>query len=280
MSALLDCRSTTAAPREAHAAEKIDIKLAYWHCHLHSAMAVQTIAQLPKDDICILMLWLTFGRTPCPFKWNIFSESKPDLADAILHNNNWDPATLHAKCQHQVPPLHLLNGAIPFAAGLEQVVHIPINPRGTRDIYIDNFIQGTVYLDNTDNSFWCKCATQLAIDCCSRPKQPHEPIPWEYMEARNKLSAKAGLEGEKIILGWKLDTRRLIVFLPTNKFFLWTKIINLTLETSNTRAKELESIIGRLGHLGLALPTIYHFLSHLQDLQFRARHRWKIPLMA
>jgi hypothetical protein len=226
------------------------------------------------------MLQLTFGRTPCPFEWNIFSENICDLADAILHGNSWDPATLHAKCQELVPPFHLLDDAVPFTAGLKQVVHIPIDPCGTSDIYIDDFIHATVHLDDINNSFWCKCATLLAIDCCSCPKHPHEPIPWEDMEACNKLSAKAGLKEEKIILGWKLDTRGLIVSLPTNKFVAWTKIINLTLETGSTMAKELDSIIGRLGHLGLALLTIYHFLSRLRDLQFRAPHRQKIPLTA
>jgi hypothetical protein len=93
------------------------------------------------------------------------------------------------------------------------------------------------------------------------------------MDARNKPSAKAGLEGEKIVLGWKLNTRWLIVSLPTNKFVAWTKIINPTLETGNRMAKELESIIRRLGHLGLALLTIYHFLSRLRDLQVHAWHR-------
>jgi hypothetical protein len=42
----------------------------------------------------------------------------------------------------------------------------------------------------------------------------------------------------------------------------------------------LESISRHLGHLGLALLTIYHFLSRLRDLQFRGQHRRKISLMA
>jgi hypothetical protein len=146
--------------------------------------------------------------------------------------------------------------------------------------HIDNFIQATVHLDDTNNSFWCKRATPLAIDCCSCPKHPHKPIPQEDMKARNKLSSKAGLEEEKIILGWKLDTRWLIVSLPTNKFVALTKIINLTLETGSTMAKELDSIIGHLGHPDFALQTIYHFLSHLWDLQVHAQHRRKILLMA
>jgi hypothetical protein len=110
--------------------------------------------------------------------------------------------------------LQLLDNAVPFATGLEQEDHIPIDPRGTSDIYIKDFIQATIHLDDTDNSVWCKRATLLAIDCCFCPKHPSEPIPREDMETHNKLSAKAGLEEEKIVLRWKLDTRRLIVSPP------------------------------------------------------------------
>jgi hypothetical protein len=146
-----------------------------------------------------------------------------------------------------IPPLHLLDNAAPFTAGLEQVVHIPKNPHGTSNIYINDFIQATVYLDNTDNSFWCKCATLLAIDCCSCPNHPHKPILQEDMEARNKLFANAGLAEEKIILRWKLNMRRLIVSLLTNIFVVWNKIINSTLETGNTTTKEWRASSGTCG---------------------------------
>jgi hypothetical protein len=33
-------------------------------------------------------------------------------------------------------------------------------------------------------------------------------------------------------------------------------------------AKELEMMIGRLGHLGAIIPFVYHFLSILRDLQW------------
>jgi hypothetical protein len=148
-------------PRKHILLQKIDVKLAYQRCHLNSATAVQKITQLPEDDFFILMLRLTFGGTPCPFEWSIFLESICDLMDTILHNNDWDPANLHAAYQHLFPPLHLLNNAISFTVSLEQVVHIPIDPRGTSDSYINDFIQATIHLDNTDKSFWCECTTLL-----------------------------------------------------------------------------------------------------------------------
>jgi hypothetical protein len=228
--ALLDSGSMTAVPRETHPAAKKRHKIGISALPLELGNGSTNNNTAAGEQLCILMLQLTFSGTPCPFKWNIFSESIRNLADAILHYNDWDPANLHAACQHLVPPLHLLDDTIPFAVSLEQVVHNPIEPHGTSNIYINNFIQVTIHLDNTNNSFWCEQVTLLAIDCCSRPKHPHKPIQREDMEAHNKLSAKAGLEEEKIVLGWKLNTQWLIVSLPTNKFVAWTNIINSTLE--------------------------------------------------
>ena len=114
--------------------QKIDVKSAYQRCHLNAITAIKTITQLTKDELCIIMLCLTFGGAPCPFEWNIISESICNLANSILHNDTWDPTTLFAPCQHLVPAMILMNNAIPFAEGAKQIVYIPIDPRGTGNI--------------------------------------------------------------------------------------------------------------------------------------------------
>jgi hypothetical protein len=108
--------------------QKIDIKSAYQHCHLNAATAIQTITQLPEEGLAIIMLWLTFGGAPCPFEWNIISESIRDLANAILYDESWDPHSDHAPCQHLVPPINLIDESVPFAKGAEQIVNIPVDP--------------------------------------------------------------------------------------------------------------------------------------------------------
>ena len=95
---------------------------------------------------------------------------------------------------------------------------IDVNPRGIHDIYIDDMIAITVNIPGTNNLARCAAADLLAIHATARPKHPEEPIPREEMEARNKLAAEAGLEEEKIILGWHFDFCRLIISLPSNKF--------------------------------------------------------------
>jgi hypothetical protein len=50
------------------ALQKINIKSAYWRCHLNAITAMQTITQLPDNKLGMLMLCLTFGGTSCPSK--------------------------------------------------------------------------------------------------------------------------------------------------------------------------------------------------------------------
>ena len=49
----------------------------------------------------------------------------------------------------------------------------------------------------------------------------------------------------------------------------------------STTAKELETTIGRLGHLALVVPHVHHFMSQLRELHTRSkqrnRHRIQIP---
>ncbi len=256
-------------PQAPIALQKIDIKSAYRRCHLNATTAIQTITQLPANKLGIIMLCFTFGGTPCPFKWNILAESIRDLANEILFNNNWNPLTNYAPSQHLVPSIDIVDASIPFTEGADLIVNIPVDPRGIGDVYIDDLIQATVVIEGTNNAIRCEHATLLAIDTCAHSKHPNEPIPRKDIEAWNKLQAEAGLEEQKTILGWFLDTRRLLVQLPMNKFIAWTNLINMVIQ---------KSIIGRLGHLGMAIPFVRHFLSRLCNLQARAKSRGSITI--
>jgi hypothetical protein len=98
------------------------------------------------------------------------------------------------------------------------------------------------------------------------------------MEARNKLQAEAGLEEQKTVLGWLLDTWRLLVQLPKSKFVAWTNLIKMVIQQGTMTAKKVESIIGRLGHLRMAIPFVHHLLSRLPNIQVQAKSRQWIPI--
>jgi hypothetical protein len=93
------------------------------------------------------------------------------------------------------------------------------------------------------------------------------------MEAVNKLIAEATPEESKMIRGWLMDFRKLIISLPDNKHLAWSKSIQEILVKGSAKAKELETIIGRLGHLGAVIPFVYHFLSRLREWQYRSSNK-------
>ena len=100
------------------------------------------------------------------------------------------------------------------------------------------------------------------------------------MESRAKLTAEAGLTEIKTVLGWVLDFRRLIILLPYNKYQEWSNSINEILTRDKSTARELETLIGRLGHLGTIILMVHHFLSQLRELQRKASRnkRWPTKL--
>jgi hypothetical protein len=122
---------------------------------------MQTITQLPDKDLSIIILCLTFGGAPCPFEWNILSESIHDLANEILFDKNWNPLTNYPPSQHLLAAMALLDASISFAKDAELIVKIPVDPWGTGDVYIDDLIQETVVINSTDNAIRCECALYL-----------------------------------------------------------------------------------------------------------------------
>jgi hypothetical protein len=95
---------------------------------------------------------------------------------------------------------------------------------------------------------------------------------------KNKLSAKSRLKEEKLILGWHINFCSLVISLPENKIIAWMESIKDILSCSTSTAKELETMIGQLNHLGKIVSFIYHFLCRLRDLQWKAKKQRSIAI--
>ena len=126
-------------------------------------------------------------------------------------------------------------------------------------------------MPRTNNLERSASAHLLAIAATARPSHNNEPIPREAVEAEARLAAEASPEEIKIILGWMMDFRELIKSLPDKKYIAWGADIKKMLTSGSAKAKELETLIGRLGHLGMIIPFVYHFLSRLQEWQHKSR---------
>ncbi len=114
-------------------------------------MALQAAMQLPDNDLLIITLRLTFGGA-CPFEWGIMSETICDLAKELLKCNDWDPRTLHALIQKEIPTCEYLNDDVPFATGQELIVNVPVDPGGYADVYINDTTKPTINLPGTHNA--------------------------------------------------------------------------------------------------------------------------------
>jgi hypothetical protein len=259
-------------------AKKDNFKSAYCHCHLHWLTASKTVTQIKELLLAFMNLQLMFGGRLCPNFWCMMSEIMCDLTTAILHNDEWDPMTLFGRNQHLVPPPRRLDDQIPFNKGRELIVNINVDSQGMNDIYIDDLVSLTVEVEGSDNLIQCNRAPLLMFNTCSGPLDDNEPILRETMEARNKLESKALLEETKTILGWLINFQLLLIILPDNKFTAWTTAIETMIKDGTTTAKTLKTNIGRLIHLGMAIPFVHHFMSHLRDLHSTAKHRRSVKI--
>jgi hypothetical protein len=150
---------------------------------------------------------------------------------------------------------------------------------GSADIFIDDIFGFGVDLPKSDNIKRIERACLLAMYALARPNHKDEPIPRHPMASEDKFEAEAGATESKMVLGWLLNYRRLLINLPDNKFVAWTKELQLMIDQKKAEAKHLEQNIGRMIHVGQILPEIYHFLNRLRCLFERAKKRGKaIPV--
>ena len=98
------------------------------------------------------------------------------------------------------------------------------------------------------------------------------------MEARNKLESEALLKEQKVILGWLINFRHLLIRLPENKFVAWSEAIRKMIKDEVSTAKDIEANIGSLVHLGLAIPFVRHSMSRLRDLHTTAKRRRSVKI--
>ena len=86
-----------------------------------------------------------------------------------------------------------------------------------------------------------------------------------------KLLGEGILCESKIILGWLLNTRSFHVYLPLEKSCDWIQMIDNLISYHEAMEKVMDSLFGRLNHVGYILPTGKYFLNRLQGLLNRCQ---------
>ena len=256
--------------------QKIDWKAAYRRSHLNWKTAIQTITQSEEMDLAFLSLRLTFGGAPNPNYWGEISESTTDLANALLRLEDWDPKKLASPIQHQVPKVDPDNDPTPFAQALPLAVTLDDNDMGKSDVYIDDIT--SVVVDIKNNIEKGEAAVLLAMHLIGRPFNAEDPLKRLDLVSITKLIAEARLEETKVLLGWVLDTRLLKISLTFEKYKAWSDSIRIILTSKSSTFKELDSLIGRIGHTTVINPYVKHFMSRIRQEKDRAKNRRMIKI--
>ena len=205
----------------------------------------------------------------------MLSLSMCDLATTILRDDSWDLTLTHAPNSKLVPKKKVLSDDVPFCVGRQVIVNMPMDPRGTTDVYIDGTIGLCVDVGNSDNYSRLENAILLAIASAARPVHEAEPIPREEMESLAKLLAEADFEESKMILGLYFNFMRMAAAPPVNKHTAWSAGIMIVkmIQKGETCCSDLDTCIERLGNVGMIVCSIYHLLSRLREFQRRAKNR-------
>ena len=256
---------------------KYDYSDAYRRIAHSASAAPQTIAV--HDGIGYLALRLTFGGSPNPPTWCMVSEMVTDLANEICQCEAWDPEMLRSPSQPVTPrPVYAPGPESPIAPAKRMAVVAAPIMRGKVDGFIDDLIH--VFWDTPSNRERLPHAVPLAMHVTSRPHagEATEPLPRREILSAPKLKAEGAPSEIQTVLGWSVDTRRLTIRLPDDKFENWDREIGRIVDRQSCTFGEMESLVGRLNHASYAIPLTRHFLDRLERTIAQPGTRKTTPL--
>jgi hypothetical protein len=242
---------------------KYDYSDAYRRIAHAASAAIQSIALFA--GIAFVALRLTFGGSPNPPTWCMFSETVTDLANELLLCTTWEPNDLHNPDQPETPIPKLRYEPPRLTPALDMAVKIPLSSTARVDGFIDDLI--CVFLDTPANCERAPHAVPLAMHVTSRPHAGDhvEPIKRRNILSLPKLLAEGTPDERQIVLGWMLDAHLLLVQLPEDKFQAWFADVDLSIRKHGCSQADLDTLIGRLNHASVIMPMARHFLGRLRD---------------
>ena len=219
-------------PTEKILLSKFDWASAYRRIHGDGEVAARNITIDPSNLFAHLNLRLTFGASANPAEFSVVSEIGTDLCNDLADLQEWTPDCCVSPLQSGIGPPQFLSEDIPIAQAQELAVMVPPHPHGFHDCYLDDMIQ--LFLATEENIHRCPCIVPLIVHLMTRPLADDEPITRKAMLEDDKLKAEGAPVEEQRVLGWTIDTRRLLLRLPYEKKVGWTKQVQELLDKRKT----------------------------------------------
>jgi hypothetical protein len=250
--------------------KKEDMDAAYRRIHASALAACLVIAIL--EGIAYILTRLPFGSTPAPSLFSIISDSITDIIQDLTTDPTWDPKSFPSSVNEaDEPPLYLPND-VPLGKANE--LSVPLPPRDiVTDDYIDDIIQAGIATE--DIILKMHHAIPLVLESVIRQIHPDDASKRDPIISARKHAAEGHLEEQKTVLGWLVDSRRLQLYLPEPKAKDWLFDIDECISNSRCSKEKLESIIGRLNHVGTIIHLSRYFLSRLRYRLQKNNKKWK-----
>ena len=134
---------------------------------------------------------------------------------------NWDPDDLFSPSQQKVPLSDFLEKTMPYAKAQPMAVEEPTRSLGRENCNLDDIIK--VYLGLKHVIQKHAASAPLALHVSMKPLTSDEPVPRKGTLSLPKLNAEGTPSEMMIVLGWWLDTRKLLLFLPDDKFIAYSQ---------------------------------------------------------
>jgi hypothetical protein len=279
-------------------AKKFDLKSAYRRAHFSGISALQSIAtncglqqtsNTPDDaaaeELAFVSLRFTFGGSPNPSEFSLLSEMIADLANVVAQHRDWEPLELRSEFVSLTGSRPILTepAKLEFAPAREMLPDWDMSEYGVTEAYIDDIF--TVFpLLSEDHFQRGRNAALLAIDVLGRPVHPEDPLPRDPLVATKKVMAEGTPTEVLTILGWKIDTRRLLIQLTEEKATAWdTDLGGLIQQGDEGRPiplKRLQTVQGRNIYVAMIVPGAMHFQSQMYAAIERARQHGRTRLRA
>ncbi|MGL4352121.1 MAG: hypothetical protein ACRCT2_16490, partial [Plesiomonas shigelloides] len=182
----------------------------------------------------------------------------------------WDPLTMRSPHQHLLGDVEEIEpDTEPFTAALPCSIALPesLSPKG--DVLIDDLFSAFLQRHSVRGG----CILPFVLHLLGRPLDTREMLHREDVLSLSKFKAEATPAECKIILGWLLNTRCLTIALPLHKVEAWSASILAILDRGRATYQDLDTLIGRLNHVGFIIPNARHFLGRLRATKHVAKNR-------